>query len=466
MLRHARIRKVHTDRGLEDVMSFKELQETAVQALHAPASGKAWFERLQGSLSSNGKYVTRSSPAAITCTTISDKTPLSSEIEKGTAKPQAVDVSPLAKTRRTQPPRLQRQTPPNRRPRRPAPQTLIRVDSVEMRDGDSRMVLVESSPGLRKRLMKDTPLSSPAKRVAKIAYTKPVCQAKKVPETTCELSLQDSGDRLPAALTVLFNNSCPRRKVASTNNKNQSRFSGINSDPMSSSPDHSHELGSSDYGLLPSELQNTSPFASYSVLLAPGLQVSLLRKRITNLCDAAQENDSLAHWKRDILPAAQPPGRVVPESQADPDLQKAILVEPDQTNDTRDMIDECMSIRLAPGERIEIWNWEILEELSKLEVAGIKVEWSTVQADLGQHLRGVIRPATTSKNKAIGDHGSLEAARADSESLRDVSRIRVTDDRIDPDVQEGALMPNLLEEQGSLTKEVAALALEPWIRAL
>ena len=113
-LRHARILKIHRDRGIEDVIGFHELQELAYQAKRLPADVQAeeteWLSKLHASCHTKGQE--RISQASNTTT--------------ATRSPGSTVPSPAKPSRLPQP-------------------SLVRIDTVELLPGEERTSQVSNT---------------------------------------------------------------------------------------------------------------------------------------------------------------------------------------------------------------------------------------------------------------------------------------------------------------------------------
>jgi len=104
-------------------------------------------------------------------------------------------------------------------------------------------------------------------------------------------------------------------------------------------------------------------FKNYTFYLSPCVaSFPLLTQDLLPLIEVQPRTQSITHWHRHTLPTDQPSlGPVVGESQAYPGLQKAVLVESRRIKPTERVVMALLELNLVRNERVELWDWRVVE---------------------------------------------------------------------------------------------------------
>ena len=309
MLRHPRIKKLHSDRSVEDIVSFDELQALAKEANETPIDvaeeERRIMERIRKISEPNADRLSpqRSTPSESTSASSSGGT------------------------------RLSRKSGP----------TLIRMDSCEMQAGDSRFVSPTIDRTVR-NLQSDA--GTPKPRFSKV-YDNKRKQTGTVESSTVkrprshfaenETKSHSNGDRqtanarplqninnLPiAALPAWTNTSSlqPSSNIDTVNtvNKDIRRSTNMTSSNLPTRPlkltGGSLAIATNQF---PKAFQGPSPLEEAVVLLSPQISTQELVVSLRDLLKPGEVVQTIEHWRRNVQPYGDPLGPVVQESQAYP----------------------------------------------------------------------------------------------------------------------------------------------------
>ncbi|KAK5119847.1 hypothetical protein LTR85_007173 [Meristemomyces frigidus] len=340
MLRHARVKKLHQDRSWKDCVSFQELQERAAAARDQPAESESqetrkWLEkltsRLKSRLESEGTITPRSRRTA---------TPTTTESAFMTASRQA-DVAT-----RTSPPssRLRSRTQCVRQPTKCDRgklngRTLAEGQPANTNGLHGHPAETPCPPRKRRRIGDvERASSSDPKRVRRAS----VCGEKNV-APLADITNQALG-RSPL-----------RRQLAGRQEKpvhSASRRYCPGLRKQSRVPPHECGAGSA------CAFANSVIYLAPCIATTPNITEDLLPNH------SAVITSELLHWDRDS--DAHPAMRdTVSESQAYPDMRKIILVEAKRVQVVQDVLQQVVGLNNGRlKERIDVYDWRVLEECS------------------------------------------------------------------------------------------------------
>lgn len=485
MLRHARITKVHADRGLEDVVSFDKLQESALHARQLPVNQQEeeehWMRRLQevSKPKRGSDYVTRSSPFSTKTSSCPDSSRTSpSSVHRlrtraqGPAKPSPqgqghlsintypANVSPLRQRSSITGTVPTDDSPLRARARQESRPTLIRLDTNELQVGDNRYspanpiittkkrradVIIEVTRSKRAALEPDMFTMNEARKGSHAGRRLERGVKLSVPATLQEKTQALADIDIAPSPYRAETGSTSKAKILQPATQHRTQMSPQTQQPTTLAPLDS----------LPSGLNHGYLFRRYTILLSPCLQpIKLLTEGLLPLFRPEHTTDNVELWKRDLPPAAEPLGPVVADSQSFERLEKALFVEVRLKKATDEAIREAMKVRLAPGKEIQVWDWRILERITEIEKADPGFNPSQMLDMLEHCLIGVIRAATNLEFGAIDDFDNPDRAIEVLKRFNSVTKIQVTDDRVNANPKEGPLMPNLFDTGSKRKKEI------------
>lgn len=459
MLRHPRITKIHSDRGIEDIASFDELQDSAHQAMIVPENIKmAEREHMQRlrfiSQPKRRKFVDCHSPFSQRASETTKSTNTSPELPN----PHKICAPPFVRVDRCEMDlgtnafvssdpmtdengslgngHSRGQSPgstshSHRKPSSTSPSAQLgkkrkkvpldagnlrdkrfkrsREDAYTRGDGKSRRrecggtasrhgqaallskrkrpltdIIANGAnrtpptPGSNKKVKSSNPNATIHKNPG---FTRPLRERPQTPRAQ-----QNTGriaQSLPSSQSIEHNPAMDSQSSL-LNLKSPSELSDLEEEPSESQisrdladlEEYINNDALSTGSASPSRtIPHGSPFFRHIFYLSPCVASMLwVKEDLLSIFQPDNWTATLINWQREILPDADPLGPVVGESQSEPGMQKAVLVEPRRPKEMKETVDEIMKLTLANDELVQVFDWRLLDKLEALasEVTAIR----------------------------------------------------------------------------------------------
>ncbi|KAF2170910.1 hypothetical protein M409DRAFT_18883 [Zasmidium cellare ATCC 36951] len=337
MLRHPRVKKMHEDRSWIDCITFEQLQEQGEVSRAAPEDSefqetRRWIKRLEELLPKHRRKVER---------------------EK-TASP---------KSRKTI-------TPPTTGPRRPRqlqspmePQLKRMVNELPTPLPSFGVERLPSSPSQRpplfqrqssKRQREDTSRHLPLPKKARIESNEKTPDSSRSSVISTPLAELSTNIDPPSAREA--SRQTQRSRALSELTRKVAAFIG---------PSRTPSTPSNNASPTPPCSGSKCPFASATVYLTPCISKTLYITEDLLSMHNIHVVTSLSHWDRASF-AHSPLPATVSESQSHPGMRKIVLVERKRRAAVRDVVKRIQGLTGgAFRERVEVWDWRVLEECKK-----------------------------------------------------------------------------------------------------
>jgi DNA ligase-4 len=317
MLRHARVKKLHQDRSWKDCTSFQELQDQATTARAAPVDSETqetrqWIERLERKCRRKFERERAATPGSTTANNPPTCSALPVSRLLGASSPASSIVS-IAVTE-------------ERQPLRPVPNTSIRSQS----SAGSQPHAGSASSSVDKSLLNIRPTT--------------------ITTITKRKLNEDDHTPCPAAKRPCISALAKCANTTSIGQQQEAHITTIARD---------HHVVSCGKGCPPScQLNNTTIYLAPCLRSTPYITQTLLPAH-----SPLALVPCLLYWDRASFTHDRL-SETVSESQSYPGMRKIVLVESKREEATEDVIKDVLALNRGRfGERVEVWDWRVLEAL-------------------------------------------------------------------------------------------------------
>ncbi|KAK4501562.1 hypothetical protein PRZ48_007371 [Zasmidium cellare] len=362
MLRHPRVKKMHEDRSWLDCVTFEELQEQGRKSREAPEDSESqearrWVQRLEELIPKHRRKVER---------------------EK-TASPRSRKTITPPTTCARRPRKLQSpMVPPLRRVVNALP-TPLPSSGVERLPSSPlpRPPLLRHESSASKRQLEDGINHLPQPKKARVE------PARKTPD-------RSPSSVLSTPLAELSTNTDPPSAREATRQNQRSRALSNVASKVVALIRPSRPLSTPSIGASPTPpcTGTKCPFATATVYLVPCISKTPYITEDLLSIHNIHLTTSLAHWDRASY-THSPLSSTVSESQSHPGMRKIVLVERKRRAAVRATVQKIQALNGgAFRERVEVWDWRVLEECKKHDRSTDRVKRHFLGATVWDRGRG------------------------------------------------------------------------------